>query len=642
MSNRISYGIKTVVLGVLAVATVSSAQVDVIKDIAPPGVLFEALALNRDMPTQIRPKYRSPGELVPSPDSTKLYVCEQTAKKVAIFDMATGTVERRISLPNEVTGCVVTADNSTLYVTTGSEWWPTGYVCVVDVASGAVTTKIPAGHYPRSPVMTPDGTKLYVNNMFGNTVSVIDVASNQKINTIEVVREPYASAITPNGRILVVGNSLPDDRSTDTTFVSCKVSLIDVATDQVTKEIRLTRGSHSVFGITTSPDSKYAYATHLIGKFNLIGTTVEKGWLHTNNLAVIDLEAQEFVNDVCLDLSSVGLGNPWGVKIATIDQVPFMVIAHAGSNELSIIKLPEFMDSVLTRTARGEDMQQEFTSMLKSRKRVPVRTKGPRALALMQGYAYTAGYFDDEDGGRLEEYEISLSTSRPLSTYTMGEPQAWTGERHGESNYYDADLCFQKWQSCHSCHPLTRPDALNWILGGGAIVAPKNAKSMLYSWWTPPTTWTGRRGIAQQSIIAGIELELFRAATADLARPLDTLFMYLKPMPSPNLVKGRLSPAAERGRAIFYDKEKVDCIICHPPPLFTDNKFWNTGVPDPFDANTQWVTPHLAECWRTGPYGHLGSYWGIREILEVESHSNAYQNLTVEEMDDLVAYIQAL
>jgi mono/diheme cytochrome c family protein len=324
------------------------------------------------------------------------------------------------------------------------------------------------------------------------------------------------------------------------------------------------------------------------------------------------------------------------------DDGEFMVVPHAGSNELSIIKIDELLDTVLARTARGEDMQKEFTSMLNSRKRVRVTTKGPREIAIIGRTAYVAGYFNDFDETQLEEFEISLSTTRAMTSYQLGEIQAWSGERHGESNYFDGALCFQKWQSCHSCHPLTRPDALNWILGGGAVVAPKNAQSMLYSWGTPPTTWTGRRGHCQQSIIAGIELELFRAATRELAAPLDTLFQYLKPMMSPYLVKGRLSEAAQRGKAIYYDEGKVDCIECHPPPLFTDNQYWNTGVPDPFDANINWMTPHLAETWRTGPYGHLGSYWGVREILELDTHSNAYEELTVKEMDDLVEYVLSL
>jgi cytochrome c peroxidase len=231
----------------------------------------------------------------------------------------------------------------------------------------------------------------------------------------------------------------------------------------------------------------------------------------------------------------------------------------------------------------------------------------------------------------------------------IGEPQPWNGERNGENNFYDASLCFQEWQSCHSCHPLTRPDALNWILGGGSMVAPKNAKNMLFAWWTGATTWTGRRSEAHKSINAGIELELFRLPTNDLSIPLDTFFMALKPMASPFRVKGRLSEAAQRGKLLYNNKEKTDCMKCHPAPLFTDiDKYWNSGVPDPYDPTTAWKTPGLTECWRTGPYGHLGSYWTMTEILELPAHSNAYKKLDVDpagsghEMKDLVEYVLSL
>jgi YVTN family beta-propeller protein len=608
--------------------------------VAPPSVIFEVLALNKDLSTPKKPKYRSPTDLVPSPDGKKIYICEQSAKRIAVFNRTTEKVEGYFRLPNEVTGCVVSSDGTTIYATCGSEIWPSGYVCVIDVGSGKVSKRIKVGHYPRSPVLTPDGTKLFVCNMFSNNMSVIDVATlTAAPKPIALVREPYSADITPDGKTLVIGNSLPNDRSTDSEFVSCMVTLFDVEANKIDTSIRLTRGSHSVFGLTVTPDGKYAFATHLIGKFNLVATTVERGWLHTNNIAMIDIKNRKFVNDVSLDLVNAGTGNPWGIKCTKDGE--YMAIAHAGSNELSIIKLKDMIDTVVARTARGLDLQKEFTSMLDSRKRFPVTTKGPRAVAIINDSVYTAGYFDDE-AASMEMYTVTQTSSRPAATYTIGEPIPWTGERNGESNFYDAALCFQKWQSCHSCHPLTRPDALNWILGGGAVVAQKNAKNMLYAWWTPPTTWTGRRLHCQQSIVAGIELELFRQATRDLAAPLDTFFMGLKPMPSFKLEKGRLSAAAQRGKAIFYDSTRVDCIVCHPPPLFTDNKFWNTGVPDPFDANTQWVTPHLVECWRTGPYGHLGSYWGIREILELKGHTNASKKLTFEEIDDIVEFVESL
>jgi cytochrome c peroxidase len=354
---------------------------------------------------------------------------------------------------------------------------------------------------------------------------------------------------------------------------------------------------------------------------------------------VIDLEKKVFVNDVCLDLATIGMGNPWGIKCSKDGK--FMAIAHAGSNDLSVIKYPPFIDTVIARSSRGVDMQKDFTSMLKSRQRVPVKTKGPRELAIIGNKIYTAGYFDDE-AARMERFNVVWDDDIRSTTYQIGESQKWTGLRHGENNFYDASLCYQKWQSCHSCHPFTRPDALNWILGGGAVTTPKNAKSMLYSWWTPPTTWTGRRGHAESSIKAGIQLELFQSPSDELADPLDTLFMYLKPMPSPRLDKGRLSEAAMRGKAIFYNRNKVDCIICHPPPLFTDNLGWNTTLPDPYDANPTWITPNLREAWRTGPYGHIGGQWGIREILEIKGHSTNYLNLDLQEMDDLVEYVESL
>ncbi len=624
----------------IAFTALTIAQNDPIETVMPPGALFEMLALNRDLPTHRKPKWRSVIALVPSADGKKIYICEQTAKRITVYDLATGDYSRKILLPNEVTGCAVSADGAKLYATCGSEIWPGGMVCEVEAASGVAVRRFGVGHYPRSPVLTPDGAKLYVCNTFSNSVSKIDLATGA-VGSIMVGREPYAMDITPDGTILVVGNLLPDDLSTDTVFASCKISLVDVTTDKMTTEIRLPVGSKSALGVAISADGKYAFATHLIGKFNMVGTTVEEGWMHTNNLAVIDMARKKLVNDVCLDLNDMGTGNPWGVRcVKTSDTArQFMVIAHAGSNELSIIHVPAMLKTVLENTEPWTDMKMNFTALLECRRRVPVLTKGPRAVAIVGDTAYTTGYFDDREA-KMEKIPISLNTSRPSEFLPVGTPQAWNAERNGESNFYDASLCFQKWQSCHSCHPMTRPDALNWILG--SIDELKNTRNMLSAWWNPPICWSGKNMHAYNGIRAGIELKLFRTATQELAIPMDTFFMYLKPIPSPHRVKGRLSETAMRGKAIFYDTCKVDCSKCHPAPKFTDNKAWNTTIPDPYDSNRGWVTPPINEMWRTGPYGHLGSYRNVREIIEYPGHSNAGEKLTAQQMDDLVAYVMSL
>ena len=50
---------------------------------------------------------------------------------------------------------------------------------------------------------------------------------------------------------------------------------------------------------------------------------------------------------------------------------------------------------------------------------------------------------------------------------------------------------------------------------------------------------------------------------------IDEYLKSLQPVPSPHLVDGQLSPAAVRGKELFFS-ERVGCANCHPAPLYTD------------------------------------------------------------------------
>ncbi|MBN1578379.1 MAG: hypothetical protein JW913_17590 [Chitinispirillaceae bacterium] len=622
---------------ILLISQLPSAQ-NIIESATPPSVIFELLALNRDLPTLKKAKYLSPTDLAPSPDGRLLYVAEQTAKRIDVIDVATQTVVARIRLPNEVTGCAPSPDGAILYTTCSSDLWPEGFVAVVDITAGMVIGRIPAGHGARAPVITPDGGKLYVCNRFDNDVSVIDCAAQRTIARIPAVREPCCAAVTPDGKTLVVGSLLPAERSTDTLTIASIVSLIDVVSDVVATEIRLPRGSHSVQGVAVSSDGHYAFATHLIGRFNQVGTTVEKGWLHTNNLAIIDVAGRRLINDICLDLEKTGMGNPWSVRCSNDGKR--LCVAHAGCDELSVIDYRMMMDTVLSKSAAGIDLQRDFTPLLRSRLRVSAGTEGPRALAVIDEKAYVAGYFS-ESMPQVNVCDLSSPEITVTGRIPLDQPQPRTGERQGEVNFYDAKLCFQHWQSCHSCHPFHRADGLNWILGGGAVVAPLNTKSIVYAWWTPPRSWYAAHGHAQQAIVAGIELQLFRIPSREIAASIDTLAMYMKGVSSPKLIKGRLTEAAQHGRELYNDREKTNCVKCHPAQLFTGMMVWNAGVPDPFDVRVLWDTPSLVEAWRTAPYNHLGSMT-MREMIELPTMSNASANLSTQEINDLMEYVLSL
>ena len=115
--------------------------------------------------------------------------------------------------------------------------------------------------------------------------------------------------------------------------------------------------------------------------------------------------------------------------------------------------------------------------------------------------------------------------------------------------------------------------------------------------------------------------------------------------------KARLSPAEERGLALFEDPDKGNCAACHPsqpsadgkPPLFTDFTYDNVGLPrnpriaangDPafFDLGLcgpvrkdlagrrdlcgAFKVPTLRNVSRTAPYFHNGAFDTLREAVD--------------------------
>jgi cytochrome c peroxidase len=84
-------------------------------------------------------------------------------------------------------------------------------------------------------------------------------------------------------------------------------------------------------------------------------------------------------------------------------------------------------------------------------------------------------------------------------------------------------------------------------------------------------------------------------------------------------------------------------ILFIPAPLYCDLKQHDSGVYDPYDADANWNTPSLLETWRTGPYGHLGSFKKVREMIEhPRGHAGSGSTVSASEMEDLVAYVQSL
>lgn len=597
----------------------------------PPSLLFELLASNGDLETAQRPKYLSPTSMTVSPDEKFIYIAEQTAKQIDVFSVVSNSVIKSFLMPNEPTGIAVDSSGLRLYVTCASERWPNGIVCVVNAASGIIENRISVGHMARSPVLSPDEKNLYVCNWLEGTISFIDLSA-AKETRVPAIREPYSMAISKNGNSLIVANLIPDGVATDTTMTS-KICFISTSTGKIEKSIKLYKGSHSTMSVRLTPDGKYALIPHLIANFTQIGGKITEGWVHSNNMSIIDVENQVLLNDVEIDGIGQGYANPW--DIACTDDGKWICIAHAGYDVVNIIDMPALFKKLV---GKG-DASRDYSFMTGLKKEVRMGIRSPRSIVTIGSKAYVTGFFSHS----LEVVDLSAASPTP-TTYALAPEKPLTVERKGESFFCNAKLCQEQWQTCQSCHPFTRPDGLNWILSDAINASAKNAKSMLLSWQTPPTNWTlGKRINTFESIRAGISIELMTDPSEEMGLSLDTFFMRLKPVPSPKLVKGKLSESAQRGKIIYNDKQKGNCAVCHPAPLFTHLKSTYAGVLDDLD-NSAFDTPSLIEAWRTGPYDHLGSHDKIEDDLKIPGHANDVDlnKLSDSEFKDLIEYVLSL
>jgi hypothetical protein len=569
-------------------------------------LFFSGISINKD-----KEEFLGLTDLVVSQNDHLLYLAEHDASKIDVFDLKSMTVKNSVMLNDKPVKISISGNN--LLVIAGEE---SGKLLIYNRLNPQKPITISVGHSPCDLVET---TEYYIIcNRFPGELTIIDKRDQKLIKKLKVGREPISLAYLPSKNQLFVAHHLPE-MSVQESVVASKITLIDLSKLEISSQILLPNGSNGVKKIKLSADGKHAFITHLIGRFYLPTTQLERGWMNTNALSILDTEKSALWKTILLDDVDRGAANPWA--IACLENGSEIFISHAGTNELSAINWEKMKLSLIE-----EDINQPKNKLTESlgyiyqfRTRLSLQGIGPRSIVVSGNQLVTANYFSNN----LNIIDLQTKKLQNFQLVNAGLSKI----KRGEAYFNDAGLCFQNWQSCASCHPDARVDGLNWDLLNDGVGNPKNTRSMLLSHATPPVMSLGVRSHAKIAVRAGFKFIQFADVPEEYSADVDAYLESLKPVSNPLKYS---KTECEPGEKIFTTME---CVKCHPAPYFTDLKSYNFG-----NDTLKWDTPTLVEIWRTAPFWHDGKYTTLKELFEVEKHG-IHGTLSDKEASDLEKYL---
>ena len=540
-------------------------------------------------------------------------------KSLKITDPQGRQVVKTIPLQQTPTGVI--AKEGKAYV---SCFDTRGEIVTVDLKEGKIVNTVPVGAGAEAPAWSKEEDKIFVCNRFAGTVSEVDVKNGKVTREVKVLREPSKVVVSPDGKYLFVANALPAQRA-DVDYVACCVSVIDLASFQKVKDIRLENGSNALRGATLSPDGKYLFVSHNLGRFTVPTSQLQQGWMNTNAMSVVDVASLEFKGAVLLDEPERGAAGVWGVECTP----GYLIVSHSGTHEISVIDYPELIkkfEAYPDKMALNYDLH----FLYGIRERIALKGNGPRNFIVRDLDVSVPMFFSDD----LNRYDLY---SKLLSEVALNPGSQETMAQKGDRIFNDAAFCFQNWQSCNGWHPGdARTDGMNWDLMNDGVGNSKNCKSLLLSLETPPCMISGIRANAHVANRAGFKYIQFMELKEEDAACVDAYVASLKPVPSPYLVDGELSEKAKKGRKVF---ERLKCDACHSGPYYTDMKMHRIGEDIEFEQG--WDTPTLIEVWRTAPYLFDGRAATMEEVFGVYKHG-VDKKLSKTDLDALVEYVNSL
>jgi len=574
-----------------------------------------------------------------SPDGKYLLAANRDNGSVTVIETTTRKVLREIkvgSLPEGVT-----------WVGNGPRAAVTCYgdhrVVSFDALSGKVLQELAVDPEPYGLVADRAGKRAWITHEYPGLVSEIDLDGFKVVRTMKAGSFVRGLALSPDESRLYV-----------TEFYTGILRAVDLATGTGVDHWAGQSSDNLCRHVILHPRRPKAYLSHIrsMVKVNDGGGSIFP------HLSVCDLRpagegrrrtsfAMDTYNGVYV------VTNAWEAALSPDGKRLYTI--YAGTNDMNISDVIDDDYQEIERVGRAVQLGQNPRA-------VRVSPDG-RTVYVYNALDFAVGVYDAD-------------TMRPRGSIKVCDPPKTPEWVRGKILFNTAKhpMSARRWVACASCHPDGHNDGRVWQQPEGL----RKTTALFGVAHTHPLHWSADRDEVQDFEYT-IRSRLMRGAgllqgaikpkvgyhpveldekTAGRSKDLDALAIYCNSFDfdtlSPHVpAPGKLTPAAERGKQLFFSKE-VGCATCHSGPYFTDSRLQKpfnlhdvgTGRDDPSERmGTKYDTPSLLGIYRTAPYLHDGNARTLYEVLttcNTEDRHGRTSHLQPAALDDLVEFLKSL
>jgi YVTN family beta-propeller protein len=242
-----------------------------------------------------------------TPDRQHVYVSNSQGGTLTVIDVKTNQTTTIPGGGDRPSGLAFSPDASTLFVSLISQDYSSpGSVVSIKLRTGEVSPPIPMGADPERIALTPDGQRLFVDNLLDGTMAVVDTASSKVVATLMLGSEPFNPLVSPDGTLVYVG-----------VMSAHHIAVIDTKTNQILRTIP----ADSPNGMTFSVDFQSLFVS------NALSGTVQEVSLTTNDV-VKTQTVGGLPGNVALgpDGKHVYMVRPEGTTVEVLDSSSLMTV----------------------------------------------------------------------------------------------------------------------------------------------------------------------------------------------------------------------------------------------------------------------------------------------------------------------------